>query len=143
METDRTDVIAVAPDRLWAVLADVGGYPSFWPWLRHFDGRDLRVGATWRGVIDTGTPLRLTVTLHLTEVVPERSVAARLGGDLSGSARVEVAPDGDGAALRLTATLAPERADLRILTRWARPLAQASHDRVITRALAQLTTHAS
>jgi hypothetical protein len=139
--TDRTDVVPVAPDRLWAVLAAVTAYPSFWPWLRDFDGSDLRAGVTWRGVIDAGGPLRLGVAIHLEEVVVGRSVTARIEGDLAGSARLQVDPDGHGAVLRLAAALVPERADLRALTRWARPLAQASHDRVIARALAQLTAH--
>lgn len=141
--TDRTDVVAVDPGRLWAVLADVGGYPGFWPWLRDFDGRDLRTGACWRGVIDVIGPLRLAVTVQLDEVVAGRSVTAHLAGDLSGTARVELRPDGRGTALRLTAALVPERGALRALTRTARPLAQASHDRVIARALAQLTAHLS
>ncbi|HEX7133147.1 MAG TPA: SRPBCC family protein [Iamia sp.] len=141
--TDRTDAVAVAPARLWAVLEDVRGYPTFWPWLRDFDGRELRAGAAWRGVIDAGGPLRLGVVIHLEEVEPGRCVTARIGGDLTGSARVDLVPDGRGTGLRLTASLLPERADLRALTRWARPLAQASHDRVIARALAQLARHLS
>jgi hypothetical protein len=136
--TDRTDRVAVDPGRLWAVLADVAAYPTFWPWLRDFDGSDLRAGGRWRGVIDVIGPLRLAVTVHLDEVVAGRSVAAHLTGDLSGTARVELRPDGRGTALRLTAALVPERGALRLLTRAARPLAQASHDRVIARALAQM-----
>jgi len=141
VETDRTDVIAVAPDRLWAVLADVGDYPTFWPWLRSFDGRELAAGVVWRGQIDVAGPLRLPVAIHLDEVVPGRCIGAHLGGDLTGPARVDVTAAGAGSALHLTAALVPRRADLRSLTRWARPLAQASHDRVITRALAHLATH--
>lgn len=139
--TDRTDLVIVDPGRLWAVLADVAAYPAFWPWLQDFDGRDLRAGVRWRGVIDVIGPLGLAVTVHLDEVVAGRSVTAHLAGDLSGTARVELRPDGRGTALRLTAALVPERRTLRALTRVARPLAQASHDRVIARALAQLVAH--
>jgi uncharacterized protein YndB with AHSA1/START domain len=137
--TDRTDLLAVPPGRLWEVLEDVDGYPSFWPWLRSFDGRRLATGERWRGVIDVAGPLRLAVTITLTEVVAPRCVAARLDGDLSGTARIELADAG----LHLTASLVPERRALRLLTRLARPLAQASHDRVIARAIAQLTAHLS
>lgn len=139
--TDRTDLVAVAPDRLWAVLADVAAYPTFWPWLRGFDGRDLRAGATWRGVIEVVGPLRLGVAVHLDVVDPGRAVAAHLTGDLTGTARIELAQHAPGTALRLTAALVPERGVLRALTRGVRPVAQASHDRVIARALVQLTTH--
>ncbi len=139
--TERTEVLDVAPDRLWEVLEDVSDYPSFWPWLGSFDGRELTAGATWRGVITVAGPLRLALLVHLDEVVPGRSVTAHLGGDLAGRARIDVGPDGDGAALRLVASLVPERPALRALTRVARPVAQASHDRVITRALTQLTHH--
>jgi hypothetical protein len=139
--TDRTDVIAVAPDRLWGVLADVDDYPSFWPWLRSFDGRALETGTVWRGVIDVAGPLRLEVAIHIDEVVVERCVRAHLAGDLSGPARLDVTPDDRGSALHLTAALVPERADLRALTRWTRPIAQASHDRVIARAVSHLATH--
>lgn len=139
--TDRTDRIAAPPAGVWEVLADVEGYAAFWPWLRRFDGRSLEVGATWRGAIVVAGPLRLAVAVHLDEVVPGRAVAARLSGDLSGSARLAIGPDREGATLHLAADLVPERADLRALTRWARPLAQASHDRVIARALGQLAAH--
>lgn len=135
--TDRTDVVGVSTTELWAVLADVPAYPTFWPWLRSFDGRRLATGERWHGVIDALGPLRLGVTITLTEVVPQRSVSARISGDLTGTARLVLAPG----ALHLTAALAPERRALVRLTRWARPVAEASHDRVISRAIAQLTTH--
>lgn len=139
--TDRTDVVAADPGRLWDLLADVAAYPTFWPWLRRFDGRALAAGETWRGVIAVRGPLRLAVAVHLDEVVAGRSVVAHLGGDLSGRARIDLGPVDGGTALRLAATLVPERRALRALTRAARPVAQASHDRVIARALGQLADH--
>lgn len=139
--TDRTDRLPVDTDRVWAVLADVAGYPRFWPWLRSFDGRSLASGETWHGVIGVAGPFRLGVAIELGSVVAGRSVAARLTGDLSGTAQIDLRPDADGTMLHLVAALAPQRADLRLLTRCARPAAQASHDRVIARALDQLATH--
>ena len=141
VETDRTDVVAVDPARLWGVLDDVAAYPRFWPWLRSFDGSELRPGARWRGVIVVAGPLRLAVDVHIEAVAAGRCVAARIGGDLAGRARIDVAPHAEGATLRLTAALHPGRRDLRALTRWARPHAQASHDRVIVRAVTQLADH--
>lgn len=125
------------------MLEDVPAYPGFWPWLRRFDGRRLAVGEVWHGTIAAVGPLRLTVAVHLDVVVPGRSVAAHLAGDLTGTARLALAPGPAGTALHLTAVLVPERPALRALTRGARPLAQASHDRVIARALAQLGAHVS
>jgi hypothetical protein len=141
VETDRTDLVAVDGTRLWAVLEDVAAYPRFWPWLRGFDGTELRPGVVWHGVIVVAGPLRLAVAAHLDAVATGRCVAARIAGDLTGRARIDVAPHADRATLRLTAALHPERRDLRALTRWARPLAQASHDRVIGRAVTQLADH--
>ncbi|QYG92298.1 hypothetical protein HC251_07485 [Iamia sp. SCSIO 61187] len=141
VETDRTALVAVDGARLWAVLEDVAAYPGFWPWLRSFDGAELRPGAVWRGVIVVAGPLRLSIDVHLDAIATGQCVAARIAGDLSGWARIDVAPHADGATLRLTAALHPERRDLRALTRWARPVAQASHDRVISRAVAQLADH--
>jgi hypothetical protein len=131
------------PGDLWAVLDDVPAYPAFWPWLRRFDGRRLVVGEVWHGTIAAVGPLRLTVAVHLDEVVPGRSGAARGAGPRPATARLALAPDPAGTALHLTAVLVPERPALRVLTRWARPLAQASHDRVIARALSQLGGHVS
>jgi len=143
VRTDRTDVVPVAPAELWDRLAEVPAYPSFWPWLQAFDGRRLAAGEEWHGTIVVAGPSRLAVTIHLDEVVPGRGVQARVAGDLSGRARIDLAPasTGTGTDLHLVATLVPEARALRLLTRWARPLAQASHDRVIGRALRQLSAH--
>lgn len=145
VETDRTVVLPAPPGAAWAVLADVPSYPTFWPWLHPFDGRRLAAGEEWRGTISATGPLRLRIGVRIDEVVPERSVHATLSGDLTGTAHItldEAVSLLDGAtALRLVAALEPRRPGLRALTRFARPVAQASHDRVIDRALAQLAAH--
>lgn len=139
--TDRVDPMPVGPEALWARLGDVGAYPGWWPWLRAFDARALRAGETWRATISPPLPWRLTVAIHLEEVVEAERVVARLTGDIAGPARLELRPDPGGTLLALRAELAPAKPALRALAATARPLAQASHDHVIVRALDQLRRH--
>lgn len=63
IETDRTVFVAVPVEALWEALSDVPAYPTFWPWLRRFDG------------------LRLT----LMAVEPGRRVVAAVQGDVWGA----------------------------------------------------------
>jgi uncharacterized protein YndB with AHSA1/START domain len=142
IETDRALVVAAPPGRVWEVCDDVAAYPSFWPWLRAFDGRRLAAGERWAGVVHVAGPFRLPLVVVIAEVVDGRRVRAEVHGAIRGRATVELAPDDAGTLLRLTARLSPRpRSPLALATRLARPLAQASHDRVIARALAQLTAH--
>lgn len=142
IETDRTVVLPVPPDRVWEVCEDVPAYPSFWPWLRRFDGRRLAVPEQWHGVVSVAGPFRLPLVVTIGGMTPGRRVQAHVQGSIVGVATVELALHDDGTLLRLTAELMPRPfSPLALATRLARPLAQASHDRVITRALAQLAAH--
>jgi uncharacterized protein YndB with AHSA1/START domain len=144
IETDRTVVVAASPERVWEVLSDVPAYPSFWPWLRRFDGRHLVAREEWSGSIVVAGPLRMRIGIHLTEVTTGRRVRAIVRGTVMGAATIETRLHDGGTALHLTANLVPRPlSPLALLTRASRPLAQASHDRVIARALDQLTAHLS
>jgi hypothetical protein len=138
VETDRREVLPLAPGPLWARFERVGDYPGWWPWLRAFDAEALRRGEVWRCTVSSRLPFRLRFSVTLDEVVAAEAVRARLDGDLTGWARLTLAPCAGGTDLRLTARIAPGRRALRVLTTAAPPVAQRSHDRLISAGLARL-----
>jgi hypothetical protein len=137
LRTDRTEVFADAPAVVWARIADVHAYPVRWPMVRRFDARGLVAGDRWScsfrsplGVMDIG--------LEVVRVVAERSVEARVTGDIEGDASIELTGHGDGTRLRLVSALAGRRPVLRAASRALPPVARWSHDHVITRGLTLL-----
>ena len=87
-------------------------------------------------------PYAVRFDLVLTEVVEGRAVGARVEGDVRGDAHIEIAPDGEGSALRLTSSLAPTHPMLRAVARVARPIASFGHDWVLDTGFRQFTSRA-
>lgn len=139
LRSDRTYRLPAPPDAVWAELAALDRYRARWPWLRDFDAAALVEGDRWWGTLRAPLPYTVTFAVALTEVVPERVVAAEVTGDVSGRARIELVPDGGRTTtLRLVSTLTPRRPFLVALSSLARPVAVWGHDRVIERSLGAL-----
>jgi uncharacterized protein YndB with AHSA1/START domain len=129
--TDRWFTFPAAPDAVWAALRQTDLYPRWWPWLTSFEADGLHPGATWRCAVRA--PLRTTLRFRLLiDAATERGVAARLDGDLAGTARITFHPADHGATrLRLEARLRPCTAPVVALSRLAPPVARWSHDRIV------------
>ena len=117
-------------------------YPSWWPWLQRFDGEALADGERWACTVRPPLPYRVSFDLVLRDVEPERSVAADLTGDITGTARIDlrpaVGPDGGAAThLRLVSELSPNRPLLRGLSRVTSAIPRYGHDQILDRGLAQ------
>jgi uncharacterized protein YndB with AHSA1/START domain len=139
MHTERSVRLAASPPMVWRTLQQVDRYRAWWPWLRAFDARSLEAGDSWACTVQPPAPYRVTFTIDLVEVVDAEAVVAAIDGDVAGTARIDlVAGDGE-TELRLTADLQAARPWLQRVERWARPIARFGHDRVIDRALAQLS----
>lgn len=89
--------IAAARERCWAALADPSmSWPLWWPGVSATSVSPAGglVGST--AVVTFRAPggYRLRLELEATEAVPHRRAVLRAGGDLVGSARVELAAAG-------------------------------------------------
>ena len=96
-----------APEEVWAVIADLGTWPSWWPAIRavdHLDGVERPADAA-QLTFDTPAPMRpMHVTLEVVERVgPKRLVVRATDGPLSGRGvmRVTEEPGGSAAAYDL------------------------------------------
>jgi hypothetical protein len=132
--------VRLRPAEVWAYLEDTDAYRRWWPWLQLFDASGgLATGATWRAGIRAPLPYVVAFTLDLTTVDrANHAVEADVTGDVAGSAKIDVAPDGDGAGasdLRMTWCLTPASAFLKVLDATARPVARWGHDTIMRRSV--------
>ncbi len=118
-------------------MGHVDRYRSWWPWLRELDAEGLRTGDVWTCVVQPPLPYRLRFDLTLDEVVPERSVAATVSGDIEGSASFEITEVAGGSELHLASSLAPRHPVLRAMGAVAHPIARFGHDWVLDTGLRQ------
>lgn len=138
MRSERRTPLDAPPEAVWAALRQVERYRSWWPWLRSFDGRSLATGERWTCSVQPPLPYRVRFTIELVDVVEAGHVTASIGGDVAGTARLDLVPLGAGTELQLTAELRAATRWLRQVERWAHPVARFGHDRIIDRALGQL-----
>ena len=116
---------------VWAAMSRVTDFPSWWPWLRRFDGTDLATGSVWSCVIQPPLPYVLRVTVTLDEVVAPALVVATVAGEVSGTARLVLDDDGDRCRAVLTSTLTPTHGIPRLVARLAPAVARFGHDWVL------------
>jgi hypothetical protein len=141
---DRSWKFAVPPADLWSTLARTECYREWWPWLRELriEGDGLRAGTVADLVIQAPLPYQLKCSLRVVEADPARRLVAEVTGDLAGPARLELAPDGDGAAARLVWALEVQSPLLRPLATVGRPALSWAHDRIVERGLVQFEERA-
>jgi hypothetical protein len=141
VRSDRRHRFDVDGETLWSAITAVEDFPRWWPWLRHFDGERLAPGERWGCTVQPPLPYVLRFELEITDVVAPRLVTARISGDLTGSARLEVrdlsGPDGARSEVRLRSDLAPANRALRTVATVARPVVRFGHDWVLDTGLQQ------
>jgi uncharacterized protein YndB with AHSA1/START domain len=134
IRTDRRFPMPGSRDVVWAALSRSDQFAETWPWLRAFDGRELRAGATWRCEVQPPVPYRVRFAVHLREVVEADHIEADVDGDVKGSARLELVTEEVGTArteLWLRSELAPGNGLLRGILRVMPPLARFGHDWIL------------
>ena len=91
-------------------------------------------------------PYSLHFVLEIDEVVPYELVTARVSGDLTGSARLEVrdlsSEEETRSEIRLTSGLAPANRVLRTFALMARPVVRFGHDWVLDTGVQQFRSRA-
>lgn len=122
---------------VWDALAGVSDYPAWWPWLRRFDATGLDEGDVWWCTIRPPLPYALRCTVELTTVRAPALVVARVGGDIVGDARLDLAEAGTATEARITSRLQARRLPARLLARLAPPVARWGHDWVFSTAARQ------
>jgi hypothetical protein len=130
--SDRSYRFAAGPAQLWDRIATVEDFPTWWPWLRRFDGQALEPGDIWRCTVQPPLPYTLTFAIAIGEVVPAQRVTATVSGEIQGTAELTIEPDGDGGCTaRLRSRLAPASRFLQAMAVVARPVVSLGHDWVL------------
>jgi hypothetical protein len=146
VRSDRRHRFDVDRRELWAAITSVEDFSAWWPWLRAFDGERLAAGETWDCTVQPPLPYSLHFALEIDEVVPYELVTARVSGDLTGSARLEVRDlsnqEGTRSEIRLTSGLSPANRVLRTFALMARPVVRFGHDWVLDTGVQQFRSRA-
>ena len=128
-------------EHVWAQISAVGNYRSWWPWLRRFDADGLAADEEWRCEVQPPLPYMLRFRVAIEKVEAPTLVEAQVLGDVVGSATLELAEVESGCRATLTSALAPGNAALRLVSRFAAPLARFGHDWVLDSGARQFIAH--
>lgn len=127
--------VAASPERCWREIErmlSAGGAPTWWravavtrPPLRLAVGEELEL------TVRSPLGYALRVTLTLTEAVPQVAVAASSEGDLSGSGRLTIAPEGSGSALRWVWEVRTQKRWMNAAAPFLHPVFARAHEHVM------------
>nr|BEK69631.1 SRPBCC family protein [Kitasatospora purpeofusca] len=132
--------LAAPPSAVFAALADVPGYPRWWPEIL-----SVRETGPDRGEVLVRALLPYRLVIGLTAVRQDRAAGvleAAMDGDLTGWSRWTVTADGAGGSLVLfEEDTRPAKPLLRLLALPARPLFRANHAVMMRRGRRGLAAH--
>jgi uncharacterized protein YndB with AHSA1/START domain len=116
---------------VWSLISDVEQYRTWWPWLRSFDAGGLAQGEEWQCMVQPPMPYLVRFSVLIEEVEAGVLVRATVGGDVVGDATLTLVDAGAGCVTTLQSTLAPGNKALRLVSRFAGPVARFGHDWVL------------
>jgi hypothetical protein len=121
--------IAADPDRVYATLADVATYPTWWPQVHAIRQLDDASGELrCRSML----PYDLVfVARREIEDAEHRILRATLDGDLAGSSQWQITADGAGALAVFDEDVVVRKALIRLAGPLARPALRFNHDRMM------------
>jgi len=124
---------ALTPEELWDTIEQVDQFERWWPWLQDFslEGEPLASGSVLNGVVAPPLPYRMRIRVELTRVERPVAIAAVVGGDLEGEARLGLWSRGTGSRVEVAWTVEMMQRPMRLADRVAHPLLQWGHDRVV------------
>ena len=131
VHSDRRHHFPVPRSELWEAIVRVDEYQDWWPWLRSFDGTELKAGMQWQCRVQPPLPYSLRMVIDLDEVVAAELVTATVSGDIEGTAALHLDDAPDGSTARLVSALAPANRALKLVARAALPVVRFGHDWVL------------
>ena len=133
IEYRETHDFTIPPEALWAAIEGVDSFGGWWGWLQefHLDGDGLRAGSVLHGVVAPPLPYRMRVRVDILGSVPNRSIEAEVHEDLEGVASLEMHPVATGTRVDIGWTVEMMQRPMRLASRFANPLLQWGHDRVV------------
>lgn len=137
IRSDRRVTFDEPPEQVWEAVTHPERYTTWWPWLRRLDAAGLAEGEVWVCHVQPPLPYALRFTITIGEVVAGRSVQASVGGDITGTACVDLTPLDDATEVHVVSDLAPSAGVLRAFARVARPLVTWGHDWVLDQGVRQ------
>jgi uncharacterized protein YndB with AHSA1/START domain len=129
-------------EEAWNLISDVSNYRKWWPWLRVFDAAALAPGEEWRCEVQPPVPYLVRFRVVIEEVETAVRVQARVVGDVVGAATLRFEDMPGGCIATLDSSLAPGNAALRMVSRFAGPIARFGHDWVLDTGARQFITRA-
>jgi uncharacterized protein YndB with AHSA1/START domain len=115
----------------WSLISDVSSYRNWWPWLRVFDAAALASGEEWRCEVQPPVPYLVRFRVVIEDVETAVRVSASVVGDVVGNATLRFEDTTEGCVATLDSTLAPGNTALRMVSRFAGPIARFGHDWVL------------
>lgn len=115
----------------WDLISEVSHYRRWWPWLRSFDAAALAAGEEWRCMVQPPVPYVVRFCVVIEHVEAPVLVRATVSGDVVGTATLTLDEGADGCRATLRSSLAPGNSALRLVSRFAAPIARFGHDWVL------------
>jgi uncharacterized protein YndB with AHSA1/START domain len=118
-------------EEVWALISELSHYRRWWPWLRSFDAAALAPGEEWRCLVQPPVPYIVRFRVSIEHVEAPVLVRAIVSGDVVGTATLTLDEGEDGCTATLRSSLAPGNSALRLVSRFAAPIARFGHDWVL------------
>ena len=133
IEYRRAYEFAGTPEQLWDAIQEVYEFQGWWSWLEDFrlEGNTLQAGSVLHGVVAPPLPYRMRIRVELVHCEPPKRIDAIIHGDLEGVARLEMRPSDVGTSVEVAWTVEMMQRPMRLASRFAHPLLQWGHDRVV------------
>jgi hypothetical protein len=141
ISTVRGYDLPLSRDEVWEQISTVSNYRSWWPWLRRFEAGALAAGEEWRCEVQPPLPYVLRFQVDIEKVLAPTLVHALVLGDVVGDATLELEETEGGCRATMNSALAPGNAALRMLSRFAAPVARFGHDWVLDSGARQFIAH--
>jgi uncharacterized protein YndB with AHSA1/START domain len=129
-------------EEVWSLISDVSTYRNWWPWLRVFDADALAPGEEWRCEVQPPVPYQVRFHVQIEHVEEAALVRAKVLGDVIGQATLMLHDTGTGCTATLDSSLAAGNTALRLVSRFAGPIARFGHDWVLDSGARQFVTRA-
>jgi uncharacterized protein YndB with AHSA1/START domain len=142
IETVHQYLLPLPREKVWGLLSDVSTYRNWWPWLRVFDATALAAGEEWRCEVQPPVPYPVRFRVEIEHVEEAVQVRANVVGDVVGEATLTLDETGSGCTATLDSSLAAGNTALRLVSRFAGPLARFGHDWVLDSGARQFVTRA-